>query len=112
MLQAPEDAHTVIHVDHGVPGAQLGKAFERYRPAKPTPAPDSPRAAENLVVRKHLKGRGRALQYETGEERTDDHVRPGWNFLGTPEDFLEPVTLPLVVAEQETATARGGNGAE
>ena len=78
----------MIHVDDVVPGFQLGQAFKRHRPAEPTPAPDSARAAENLVVGEHLKGRCGGLQYESGGEGAHDHMRPAaefsWGLRGFP----------------------------
>ena len=64
------------------------------------------------MVGEHLKGRRGGLQYEAGGEGADDQVHPGRNFLGASKDFLEPVTLPLVVAEDEAATPRGRDDTE
>jgi hypothetical protein len=61
LLEAPEPADPVVHVDHVVARLELAQALDGAAAPEPTPAAHAAGAAEDLVVGEHAE-RGLALR--------------------------------------------------
>ncbi len=112
-LQAHEATDAVVEMHHVVAWHQLSEAFQRDGPTESTPTADPSRASENFVVGKDQERRVGANEFETSFQRAYHHLRAGRKRSALPsQDFLQPLGLPFIVAQEQGAASLRGSLAQ